>query len=89
MALRVTATGGARGFTTADVDVDGFVDVLVAASTAAEVRILPGNGDGTFDAAVVESVGLAPDTPVAGAFGPGLGVAVTLNGDAAVYLMLK
>jgi hypothetical protein len=88
-AIPTAVGGGPIGFTTADVDGDTFVDVLVAASTADAVRILPGNGDGTFDAAVIENVGLTPDTPVAGAFGPGLGVAVTLGGDAAVYLMLK
>ena len=59
------------------------------ASGADVVRIYPGNGDGTFDAPHVENVGLAPNTPVAGPFGPGLGVAVTLNGDASVFLMLK
>ncbi|MBL9089242.1 MAG: VCBS repeat-containing protein [Planctomycetia bacterium] len=88
-AIPTAVGGGPLGFTTADVDGDTFVDVIVACGAADAVRILPGNGDGTFDAALLENVGLAPNTPVAGAFGPGLGVAVTLGGDAAVYLMLK
>ena len=83
------APQGPIGIATADIDGDLLTDVIVACSLDGNVRIYPGNGDGTFDPPQIESVGTTPDTPVHGAFAVSQGIAVSLTGDQAIFLMTK
>ena len=52
--------GAAVAVATGDFNNDGFLDLAVLNSGASNVSILPGNGDGTFQAAVNYSVGPNP-----------------------------
>lgn len=89
--LPTTAGPGSFGFTAADIDGDGHLDLAVVSRTTGVLRILPGSGTGTFTALPVRgyALGSSAHAVVHGAFGPGLGFAVTLPGDLKVTLLLK
>jgi glucose/arabinose dehydrogenase len=77
------ATGtNAHGVTSADVNGDGKLDLLVANSGSNTVSVLFGNGDGTFQAAVNYATGKSPKSVKAGDVnGDGLLDLVTANQD--------
>ena len=77
------ATGtNAHGVTSADVNGDGKLDLLVANSGSNTVSVLFGNGDGTFQPAVNYATGKSPKSVKAGDVnGDGLLDLVTANQD--------
>lgn len=89
--LPTTAGPGSFGFTAADIDGDGHLDLAVVSRTTGVLRILPGAGTGSFASMPVRAyaLGQSAHAVVEGLFGPGLGFAVTLPDDQEVTLLLK
>lgn len=89
--LLSSTTSGPNGVDIADINEDGFVDLVVSnQSSSSGFHFLAGNGDGTFDAAVQFSMGTAPRDVIVGDFNEdgNLDVATTNNSSANVSIRL-
>jgi len=76
-----TQTSNAFAIATGDINHDGHPDFAITDPVSAQVGVLLGNGDGTFQSAMLQNVGMAPQGIVIADLGNGNGSANAKDGN--------